>query len=100
MFRNVRSEAPMGGPTLFWGLMLSVSTICIWSTYGESKYLGLNKYICKRCCLSVDRPKRIICFTTLFNLLRKRRLLFLPRLVEDMPRNYCIYLQHNQREYL
>ncbi|XP_026031808.1 insulin-like growth factor 1a receptor [Astatotilapia calliptera] len=35
MFRNVKSEAPMGGPILFWGLMLSVSTICIWSTYGE-----------------------------------------------------------------
>uniref|UniRef100_A0AAQ6A252 Tyrosine-protein kinase receptor n=1 Tax=Amphiprion ocellaris TaxID=80972 RepID=A0AAQ6A252_AMPOC len=35
MFRNVRSETPMGSPTLFWGLMLTVSTICIWSTYGE-----------------------------------------------------------------
>ncbi|KAM7396668.1 hypothetical protein PAMP_019692 [Pampus punctatissimus] len=35
MFRNMRSDKPMGSPTLFWGLMLSVSTICIWSTYGE-----------------------------------------------------------------
>uniref|UniRef100_A0A3P8TEZ4 Tyrosine-protein kinase receptor n=1 Tax=Amphiprion percula TaxID=161767 RepID=A0A3P8TEZ4_AMPPE len=35
MFRNVRSETPMGSPTLFWALMLTVSTICIWSTYGE-----------------------------------------------------------------
>ncbi|XP_044212199.1 insulin-like growth factor 1a receptor [Thunnus albacares] len=34
MFRNMRSDKPMGSPTLFWGLMLSVS-ICIWSTYGE-----------------------------------------------------------------
>ncbi|KAK2842226.1 hypothetical protein Q5P01_012426 [Channa striata] len=25
----------MGSPTLFWGLILSVSTTCIWSTYGE-----------------------------------------------------------------
>ncbi|KAI4826011.1 hypothetical protein KUCAC02_021670, partial [Chaenocephalus aceratus] len=25
----------MGSTTLFWGLMLSVSTICIWSTHGE-----------------------------------------------------------------
>lgn len=41
MFRNVKPEAPMGGPILFWGLMLSVSAICIWSTYGESKYLVL-----------------------------------------------------------
>ncbi|XP_044049962.1 insulin-like growth factor 1a receptor [Siniperca chuatsi] len=35
MLRNMRSDTPMGSPTLFWGLMLSVSTICIWSTYGE-----------------------------------------------------------------
>ncbi|XP_034540942.1 insulin-like growth factor 1a receptor [Notolabrus celidotus] len=31
MSRNMRSDTP----TLFWGLMLSVSTICIWSTHGE-----------------------------------------------------------------
>ncbi|XP_078138968.1 insulin-like growth factor 1a receptor [Centroberyx gerrardi] len=31
----MRSETQRGSPTLFWGLMLSVSTICIWSAYGE-----------------------------------------------------------------
>nr|XP_029135091.1 insulin-like growth factor 1 receptor [Labrus bergylta] len=31
MLKNMRSDTP----TLFWGLMLSVSTICIWSTHGE-----------------------------------------------------------------
>uniref|UniRef100_A0A8C3AI33 Tyrosine-protein kinase receptor n=1 Tax=Cyclopterus lumpus TaxID=8103 RepID=A0A8C3AI33_CYCLU len=31
----MRSDTRMGSPTLFWGLMLSVSTICIWSTHGE-----------------------------------------------------------------
>ncbi|XP_029289930.1 insulin-like growth factor 1a receptor [Cottoperca gobio] len=35
MLRNMRSVTRMGSPTLFWGLMLSVSTICIWSTHGE-----------------------------------------------------------------
>ncbi|KAK5867457.1 hypothetical protein PBY51_011949 [Eleginops maclovinus] len=35
MLRNMRSDTRMGSPTLFWGLMLSVSTICIWSTHGE-----------------------------------------------------------------
>ncbi|XP_034032455.1 insulin-like growth factor 1a receptor [Thalassophryne amazonica] len=30
-----RLETPMGMRTLFWGLMLSVSTICIRATYGE-----------------------------------------------------------------
>ncbi|XP_028442056.1 insulin-like growth factor 1a receptor isoform X2 [Perca flavescens] len=35
MLRNMRSGTRMGSPTLFWGLMLSVSTICIWSTHGE-----------------------------------------------------------------
>ncbi|XP_073328728.1 insulin-like growth factor 1a receptor [Pagrus major] len=31
----MRSDTLMGSPTLFWGLMLSVFTICIWSTNGE-----------------------------------------------------------------
>lgn len=31
----MRSETQRGSPTLFWGLMLCVSTICIWSAYGE-----------------------------------------------------------------
>ncbi|XP_061577898.1 insulin-like growth factor 1a receptor [Cololabis saira] len=35
MIWNVRSVTSMGSLTLFWGLMLSVSTICILSTYGE-----------------------------------------------------------------
>ncbi|KAM4572503.1 insulin-like growth factor 1a receptor [Odontesthes bonariensis] len=35
MIWNVRSETSMGSLTLFWGLMLSVSTICISSTHGE-----------------------------------------------------------------
>lgn len=46
MFRNVTSDKPMGSPTLFWGLMLSVSTICICSTYGEGEYLFIFfKYV-------------------------------------------------------
>ncbi|XP_042351337.1 insulin-like growth factor 1a receptor isoform X2 [Plectropomus leopardus] len=35
MLRNMRSDTRMGSPTLFWGLMLYVSTLCIWSTHGE-----------------------------------------------------------------
>ncbi|KAI3371371.1 hypothetical protein L3Q82_023960 [Scortum barcoo] len=35
MLRNMRSDTPVGSPTLFWALMLSLSTICIWSTCGE-----------------------------------------------------------------
>ncbi|XP_047451408.1 insulin-like growth factor 1a receptor [Mugil cephalus] len=35
MLRNVRSETRMGCPTLFWALMLSVSTLWICSTNGE-----------------------------------------------------------------
>ncbi|KAM9352509.1 insulin-like growth factor 1a receptor [Symphorus nematophorus] len=35
MLRNMRSDTPMGSPTLFWGLMLSVFAICIWSAHGE-----------------------------------------------------------------
>nr|XP_046250354.1 insulin-like growth factor 1a receptor [Scatophagus argus] len=35
MLRNMRSDTPMGCPTLFGGLMLSVFTICICSTCGE-----------------------------------------------------------------
>ncbi|CAB1425011.1 unnamed protein product [Pleuronectes platessa] len=31
----MRSDSPMGSTTLFWSLMLSVSTVCIWPTYGE-----------------------------------------------------------------
>ncbi|XP_041853686.1 insulin-like growth factor 1a receptor [Melanotaenia boesemani] len=35
MIRNVRFVTSMGTLTLFWGLMLSFSTICIRSTHGE-----------------------------------------------------------------
>ncbi|KAM3610116.1 uncharacterized protein V6R79_025621 [Siganus canaliculatus] len=35
MLRNMRSDTLMGSPTLFWGLMLSVFTICMCPTYGE-----------------------------------------------------------------
>ncbi|XP_053282315.1 LOW QUALITY PROTEIN: insulin-like growth factor 1a receptor [Pleuronectes platessa] len=35
MLRTMRSDSPMGSTTLFWSLMLSVSTVCIWPTYGE-----------------------------------------------------------------
>lgn len=36
---NVGSVTSMGRLTLFWGLMLSVSAVCICSTYGEGEYL-------------------------------------------------------------
>ncbi|KAG7521570.1 insulin-like growth factor 1 receptor [Solea senegalensis] len=35
MLRNMRSDSLMGRATLFWSLMLFVSTACIWSTHGE-----------------------------------------------------------------
>lgn len=35
MIRNMRPGAPVYTHTMFWGLMLSVSTLCISSTYGE-----------------------------------------------------------------
>ncbi|XP_029378614.1 insulin-like growth factor 1a receptor isoform X1 [Echeneis naucrates] len=35
MLRNMRSDSPVGSPTLVLGLMLSVSTICMWSASGE-----------------------------------------------------------------
>ncbi|XP_034445106.1 insulin-like growth factor 1a receptor [Hippoglossus hippoglossus] len=35
MLRTMRSDSLMGSTTLFWSLMLSVSTVCIWPTYGE-----------------------------------------------------------------
>lgn len=37
MLKKMIPGAPMGSPTLFWGLTLSVFTICILSTCGESK---------------------------------------------------------------
>lgn len=37
MLKKMISGAPMGSPTLFWGLTLSVFTICILSACGESK---------------------------------------------------------------
>lgn len=44
MMKNMRSDTPMGSPTLFWGLTLSVFTICICSTCGESKYIYIYIY--------------------------------------------------------
>lgn len=40
---NVGSVTSMGRLTLFWGLMLSVSAVCICSTYGEGEY-WLNSF--------------------------------------------------------
>lgn len=66
MLKNMRSDTRMGSPTLFWGLMLSVSTICIWSTHGESKYLLLLY------CVKVTKGFALIeneLFVSQFNLL-------------------------------
>ncbi|XP_037306483.1 insulin-like growth factor 1a receptor [Pungitius pungitius] len=35
MLKSMSCDTRMCSATLFWGLMLSVSTICIWSTHGE-----------------------------------------------------------------
>ncbi|KAM8890940.1 insulin-like growth factor 1a receptor [Spinachia spinachia] len=35
MVKNMSCDTRMCSTTLFWGLMLSVSIICIWSTHGE-----------------------------------------------------------------